>query len=148
MVKSVRKDYFEGILQLRNPTQELLDFVRNRVRKDNKAFIAKEEPVSGGIDLYLSSNHYLQNLGMLLKKSFPGELKISRRLYSRSHLTSRQLYRVNVMFRLSDLRKGQQVTYRGTLHEIVSLAGKVALRSTTTGKRLTVDYKDVKQVMQ
>ncbi|MBI2546645.1 hypothetical protein HYV81_05700 [Candidatus Woesearchaeota archaeon] len=140
----MRSGYFEGVLQLRNPTQELVDFVRNRVEKDAKAVIAKEEPVPGGIDLFLSSQHYLQNLGKVLKKQFPGELKVSRRMFSTSHLTSRHIYRVTVMFKLSQIKKGQQVTYRGKRYQVTALGKKVMLRDTETGKRISVNFKEIR----
>ena len=92
--------YFEGILQLRNPSQEAINFVINQFKNNSKEWIAKEEKLKTGIDYYISSNHFLLALGKRLKKSFKGELKISRRLHSKDRMTSRQLYRVTVLFRM------------------------------------------------
>ncbi len=136
----MRAGYFEGVLQLRNPTQELINFVRNKIKRDNRAVISMEESVRGGIDLYVSSQHYLQNIGLQLKKQFPGELKISKRLYSRSSLTSRELYRVSVLFRLSNLRIGQGFKYLGKEHKVVSLGKRVMLKELRSGKKRFVEY--------
>ncbi|MBS3097227.1 hypothetical protein J4209_00360 [Candidatus Woesearchaeota archaeon] len=93
--------YYEGILQLRNPNEEALNFVRNQFKNNSKAWIAKVEELKTGIDFYISSNGFLLSLGKKLKKSFKGELKTSRRLHTKDRLTSKQVYRVTVLFRLS-----------------------------------------------
>jgi len=93
-------NYYEGKLQLRNPNEEVLNFIRNQFRNNEKVWIAKEERLKTGIDLYISSNRFLLSLGKKLKKSFKGELKTSRKLFSKSRITSKQLYRVTVLFKL------------------------------------------------
>lgn len=93
--------YFEGILQLRNPNQEAVNFIKNQFKNNKKAWIAKEEKLKTGIDYYISSNRFLLSLGKKLKKSFKGELKLSRKLHTRNRITSKQVYRGTVLFRLS-----------------------------------------------
>ncbi len=94
-------DYFEGTLQLRNPHEEVLNFIRNQFKNNSKVWIAKEERLKTGIDLYISSNKFLLSLGKKLKKSFKGELKISRKLFTKNRLTSKMVYRMTVLFRFS-----------------------------------------------
>lgn len=93
--------YYEGILQLRNPNEEAINFIRNQFRNNPKVWIAKEEKLKTGIDYHISSNRFLLQLGKKLKKSFKGELKISRRLHTRNRMTSKNVYRVTVLFRLN-----------------------------------------------
>jgi NMD protein affecting ribosome stability and mRNA decay len=95
----MHRDYYEGILQLRNPSPELKNFVRNQFKNNKKAWIAKEVPQKKGFDLYISSNRFLLALGKRLKKSFKGEYKISRKLHTQNRLTSKIVYRVTVLFR-------------------------------------------------
>ena len=94
------KGYYEGTLQLRNPNREVINFIRNQFKNNRKAWIAKEERLKTGIDLYISSNRFLLSLGKKLKKSFKGELKVSRKLHSRDRITSKNVYRMTVLFRL------------------------------------------------
>ena len=96
------KNYYEGKLQLRNPNQEVVNFISNQFKNNEKVWIAKTEKQKNGIDLYISSNKFLMALGKKLKKSFQGELKLSRKLFSKSRLTSKAIYRVTVLFRLID----------------------------------------------
>jgi len=93
-------NYYEGILQLRNPNEEVVNFVRNQFKNNEKVWIAKQENLKTGIDLYISSNKFLLALGKKLKNSFKGELKTSRKLHSRNRVTSKNIYRVTVLFRL------------------------------------------------
>jgi len=113
-------DYFEGILQLRNPSDEAINFVENQFKLRNskksegleksknfqknneKVWIAKQVNLKTGIDLYVSSNKFLMQLGKKLKKSFKGKLILSRKLHTRNHLTSKNVYRLTVCFRFEE----------------------------------------------
>ena len=95
------KQYYEGTLQIRNPNQEVINFISNQFKNNEKVWIAKQEKQKAGIDLYISSNKFLLSLGKKLKKSFKGELKISTKLHSRNRLTSKEIHRVTVLFRLA-----------------------------------------------
>ena len=59
-----------------------------------------EEILKTGIDYYISSNSFLLALGKKLKKSFKGEYKLSRRIFTKNKMTSRDVYRLTVLFRL------------------------------------------------
>jgi len=99
MDKSYHVDYFQAIIQLRPYDQELWDFVERRIEKSD-AWISKRVKLKTGIDLYISSNKVARQIGKVLKKVFKGELKESRKLYSRDKQTSKNIYRVTVCFRL------------------------------------------------
>jgi len=142
-LENINKDYFEGILQLRNPTEELIRFVENKTKKDRKALITKRLKVKGGYDFYFSSQRYLRSLGNKIKSSFAGELKTSRKLFTRKRQTSKDVYRVNVLFRMSGLEKGQKITYKGEQIKIMKLGKKILAKSVKTGKKLLLNYKEI-----
>ena len=97
--------YFEAVLQLRNPNDEAVNCIVNAVNKRKDVFIAKKSKVKGGIDFYISSQRYTRSLGKLLKKSFKGELKVTRRLYGVDRQTSKLIYRGTVLFRIEEEKK-------------------------------------------
>lgn len=99
MHKLYHVEYFQAIIQLRPYDQGLLDFVERRIEKSD-AWISKRIRLKTGVDLYLSSNKVARQIGKVLKKVFKGELKESRKLYSRDKQTSKNIYRVTVCFRL------------------------------------------------
>jgi len=98
-MKNKNPHYYEAILQLRNPNEEIMNLIKNQLKKRKDVFISKEEKQKNGLDLYLSSWRFTLSLGRKLKKSFKGELKVSRKLYSVNKLTSKRVYRLTVLFR-------------------------------------------------
>lgn len=136
-------NYYEGILQLRNPSEEILDFVRKQVMEKDSISIAKEEPVKNGVDIYISSQHFLQNLGRKLQKEFGGELIISNRLHTQSKETSRQLYRVNVLFRMPEFKKGDVIRFKGREVKVLNVGKKVYGAFAGTGRKVQINYKDL-----
>jgi len=92
--------YFEGVLQIRNPNEEVLNFIENQFRNNDKVWISRVEELKTGVDFYVSSNKFLKQLGKKLKKSFKGELKLSKKIFTTNHLTSKDVYRGTVLFRV------------------------------------------------
>ena len=62
--------YYEAVLQLRNPPEEALKCIINAVDKRKGVFIAKQVNIKTGVDFYISSQRFTRSLGKLLKKSF------------------------------------------------------------------------------
>ena len=141
MESNKSKDYYEGILQLRNPTKEVIKAAKNMIARDKSVFMAKQEKVVNGIDLYISSQKFLQKLGKKLQKQFGGELKISRKLFTVKRITSKRVYRVTVLFRLPKFKIGDIIRARGKQIKVIGLKNKVLGIDTETGKKLTIDYK-------
>jgi len=127
--------YFEGKLQLRNPTPEVLSYVRKKIRQDKYVWIAKEEKVRNGLDLWLSSNKFLQDIGNKLKKRFTGVLKKSKKLHTQHKITSKLLYRGTVMFRCLNFKKGDVIEINGEPMKIMEISKQVRLKNLNTGKK-------------
>ena len=95
------RDYYEAIIQLRNPSQELLNMIKNQFNKRKDVIIVKKVEFDNGVDLYVSSQRFARALGNKMKRNFKGELKTSRSLYSVDRQTSKRIYRVTVLFRMA-----------------------------------------------
>jgi NMD protein affecting ribosome stability and mRNA decay len=137
-----KDQYFEGTLQIRDPTQEVIDFIENDVENTKGVHIAKILKVRNGYDFLMSSQRYLRAVGKKLQEKFPGDLKHSRKIFTRNRQTSKEVYRVTVMFRPSGLHKGDTLIYRGEETEVVGFGGKVQLKIKKTGKRITCNFDD------
>ncbi len=132
--------YFEGTLQLRNPSQEILDFVANDIEKKKNVWIAKTEKSRNGIDLFLSSNRYLREIAMKLKGTFPGELVESNTLHTRSNFTSKDLYRGCYMFKFHDVKKGDIITFKGGEYEILQVAKDILAKNKETREKIHIKF--------
>ena len=137
----MHKNYFEGILQLRSPSKEAIDFIKNETAKE-KQIITKEEKVGNGIDYYFASKRFLRNMGYRLQNAFNGELKLSARLHTRNRQTSKDVHRLNVLFRVSTLKKGDSIDYKGEKIRIVAI-GKKILGKNGKGQKITLRYSDL-----
>ncbi|MEK6906935.1 MAG: NMD3-related protein [Nanoarchaeota archaeon] len=94
--------YYEGILQIRPNDKRILDYVKKEIEKAGHVFISKEVYKKFGTDLYLTNKYFLIQLGRKLKQRFPGTVKRSRTLYKTSRMSSKQVYRSTVCFRLNE----------------------------------------------
>ena len=98
----LRDGYFEAILQIRPYDKEVIDYIINEIKKKDKVLLSKLVELKTGMDLYITSYRFAVSLGKEIKKRFPGELKISKLLFSQNRQTSKPVYRVTVLFRLKD----------------------------------------------
>jgi len=120
--------YFEGTLQLRNQTEEIEKFVLSEIKKKDNVWIAKTTDLKNGVDLDLSSNKFLLDIGRKLKNRFPGVLKKSSTLYSVNKQTSKEVHRGCILFRYVDIKKGDKITYRGDEAEVLYFGKDVTIR--------------------
>ncbi len=93
--------YYEGILQIRPNDKEVLDYVKNEIEKAGHVFISREIVKKFGIDLYLTNKFFLSQLSGRLRKKFNGKVTRSRSLYKTSRMTSKQVTRLTICFRLT-----------------------------------------------
>ncbi|MEM3153975.1 MAG: NMD3-related protein [Candidatus Woesearchaeota archaeon] len=138
-MKQHNKDYFEGILQIRNETPGLLSWIHARIKNEGRARVAKEKKVKNGVDLYISDQHYLQNLGRQLKQKFTGILKTSKRLHTVDKMTSKHIYRVTVLFKAIPFKKGDIVTLHGEKVEILRIGNKAQVKNIKSGTKKDID---------
>ena len=71
--------YYEGILQLRNPSPEAEEFVMKEL-KLNHVSVAKVVKHRNGQDLYVSSNRFVIRLARQLRERFGSVNKLSRKI--------------------------------------------------------------------
>jgi len=141
MKEAPHKEYFEGILQIRGGTEELLTWIRKQIKKDQRSTVTKEKRLKTGVDMYLSDQHYLQSLGKKIKAHFPGILTVSQKLHTLHRVTSKALYRVTVLFRPLSVKKGDIVTVRGEKVEILRIAKRAQVKEVDSGKKKEIDLK-------
>lgn len=100
MPKSLHKDYYQAIIQIRPKDKDIIKFIKKQVDKRERVFISKEIEKKFGVDLYISDQKFARAIGKKLKDNFKGELKITKTLFSKDRLTSKLIYRSTVCFRV------------------------------------------------
>ena len=141
-VKFARPNYYQGILQLRDVNEEILNFVSNQIKKRGDVAVTKTVKLQNGIDLYITSQKFIRILGKKLRDSFGGEIKVSSKLHTRSK-TGKDLFRVNVFFRLPKYKRGDIIEVRGDKVKILQTGNRVFALDLKTGKRIKIRNKDL-----
>lgn len=141
-IKFARPNYYQGILQLRDVNEEIMSFVYNQIKKRNDVAITKTVKMPNGVDFYITSQKFVRVLGKKLKESFGGELKTSSKLHTRSR-QGKDLYRVNVLFKLSKYKKGDIAVVRGDKVRLISIGKNIFARDLKTGKKVRIRSKDL-----
>lgn len=111
-------------MQLREVDNEVLRFVEDYVNSSDNSdfFISKRRKVQNGLDFYMSLNQLTAGLGRELFRRFGGELKVSKRLFSQHHMTSRLLYRVTVLYRMGRFKPGDFILYEGKAFKVTGIS--------------------------
>lgn len=139
-----RSNYFQGILQLRDVNDEIMAFVHNQIKKrKDEVAVTKTVSFPNGVDLYITSQKFIRILGKKLKENFGGELKVSEKLHTRNK-QGKDLYRINVLFRLLKYNVGNIVNIRGEDVRIISMRSKIFGKSVKTGRKMTIRSRDLR----
>jgi len=137
---------FNGVLQLRNPTKEIEDFVKKTLDKValKGIFCTKESRQKNGIDYRLTDGGYTRRIGKLLQDTFGGELNVTARLITRDKQTQKDLYRVTAMFRVPKYKKGDILNYKGNDVKVLNMTNKVYVQNLKTKKKEQIPYEKLK----
>jgi len=136
--------YFEGILQLRNQNDHVIEFIRQEVNKvkDKGIFINQEKSVRNGIDFYLTSQKYVQLLGNKLLTAFGGKLKTSAKIFGRDQLRSKDLFRVSVLFECLNFVPNDVIKSGNKIIHISKISKLVFGTDLRLDKKVAFDYKN------
>jgi NMD protein affecting ribosome stability and mRNA decay len=137
--------YYEGILQLRNPNEQVIDFIISQTDKQavKGIFITKEVKVRNGFDYYFTSQRFLQGLGKKLVNNFGGIMKTSKKLFTRNKQESKDVYRVNVLFEAPSFLKDDVIVIKNKVVKVKSVRKQVKATDLTTGKDVSFNYKNI-----
>ena len=136
-------NYYEGILQLRDTDEKVVEFALKEIERNKNICIAKIKKVTNGVDIYISPQKSLRSLGNKLQNHFGGQLIVSKKLHTKNRVTSREVFRVNMLFRVPKFKKGDIIDYKGEKIEIIAIHQKVFAKDTKTGKKINISFKDL-----
>ena len=143
MEDASKSGYYEGILQMRGCTDEAVQFARNSIISAKGVQIMKEMNVKGGIDFFITSNKFLKKLGRLLKSKFTGIIKMTSKLHTEDRQSGKKIYRGTILFRMPGFNIGDVGIFRGDEVKVLSIADKVMLQYTKSGKKFRENFDEV-----
>ena len=135
--------YYEAILQLRDVSQEVIDFAEDEIAR-LKMHVAKVIPFKNGYDYLLSDNTLTRRIGKSLQTKFGGKIEETSSLWGVKK--DREVYRVTVLFRGVPFKKNEFVDYQGEEYQVKTLGKDVLIQNTKTGKKVHIKYKDIEEV--
>lgn len=148
-MKESNEQYFEGILQLRNPSQEAIDFIESKLKKHSERFsVSKIVEQKLGLDLYVTNNRYMQKLAQDLQKNFGGILKKSPHLFSRDRQTSKNIYRLNICLKFCDFKKDDVIKANKKYIKITNIGKKISGIDLEQNKRISFEFPDEVEVLK
>ena len=140
-LKGKHPNYYEAILQLRDVSMDVLNYIDNTMKK---VLVVKIVKVKYGYDYYLADNIQGRQQSQQLQARFGGEILITSSLHTAKD--SKELYRTTILFRESPFRKGDLVEYEGEEFKVKGLLKDIFLQNTKTGKKIHIRYKNMKQI--
>ena len=133
------ESYFEATIQLRNVTQEVIDYVVKEI--DSKGIvISREIELENGMDFNVDNKTFARQLGKQLQTTFSGAVKMSASVFSRDKMSSKEVYRVTMLFKLFPMKVGDSFSYKGKQYNILTLGYKMVAEDVETKKRRTLTF--------
>lgn len=111
-----KTQYFEGVLQLQNPSEKVFDFISKQMElmSPKGVFITKTVDTKKGVDLYFTNKNPMRIIAQRLVSKFGGKLDENAQLFSHNHLTSRDIFRLNILVELPEFTIGDVVEFNLT----------------------------------
>lgn len=141
--------YFEAVFQIRGNNfsnlEKGLAYLNERVAglRQRGLFINKIDNFENGFDLYMTSNKLAQVIAREMIDHFGGKLKISPRLFSKNHQTSRELYRVNVLVELPEFSRGDCIVYKDKVWMVDKISRKIKIIEMVNNGSEILDYEKI-----
>lgn len=145
MEKLPHGEYFEGIVQLRDVDEGVVEKVLKLIERDGRAVVTNIQRVRGGWDLFLSSQKYVRVLARKLPVLLGGVVKTTATLHTRDK-TGRDLYRVTLAWRPLKVGKGDEVWFKGRKWRVLHAGEQVQIQDVVSGEKRRVKDEDVRKV--
>ena len=135
-------NYFQGILQIRNPSPELLEYVHNAITAKQGVFTSKTITVPNGLDLYLSDNTFIRSLALTIQKLYCVNVMFTSTLHSFDHQKSKELHRLTAMIYCFSCAKGDILEYKHQFYKVKQVQKKAHLINIFSDEQLKISAEE------
>lgn len=140
---------FHGILQLRadpllEHTKEIVRFAKNEIIKGAKKGIhcVNEEITKHGHDFYLTDKKFIAELARILQSNFGGFMSLNEQLFSMDKQTSKDLFRLNVLYRPPKFKKNDIIVINNVPVKVGALGKDIIAYSLVNSTKSAYRYDD------
>lgn len=142
--------YFEGILQIRNLTDERRPIVNFQINKDDDHdnVVNKIVEFPNGLDLYMTKKKFIPKLAQKIIQQLGGLTTSNVKLFSHNHQTGKDIYRLNVLLELPEFEKEDVFFYNKKYIVINNLSKFISARNLLTNKTVLFRYNEYKELKQ
>ncbi len=137
-------NYFEAVLQLRNITQAVADFVSEQL-EHNKIGVSKIKRHANGMDMQISSRQFASKLGKMLQHTFGGMVKRSARIFTTDRMSMKSVWRVTVLFKQFPYSVGETFEFKGVSYRVLAVTDEVVAREEVSQQVKKLKYKDLER---
>ena len=136
-------NYFEAVIQLRNITPAVADFVTEQLQR-SKIGVSKVKRHVNGLDMQISSKQFASKLGKMLQHTFGGMVKRSARLFTTDRMSGKPVYRVTMLFKQFPYSVGETFDFKGVSYRVLAVTDHVVARDDNE-KIKKLKYKDLER---
>jgi len=145
--------YFEGILQIRNASDEIYNFIQNDLSKNKSkgVHVTKEiiiDNLGRDRDYYYTDKRYLNIISGKLRQHFGALVKHNAQLFSIDWETSKNLYRLNVLVEFPKYNKNDVIKIDEQLYKIISMDEKVHVVNLETNTKTLLPHKESYDILK
>ena len=134
----------QAILQLRNPTKEVIRFTDAELEKNTRTKVNEVVDVENGLDYYLTDKDEAVKIARRLRTKFGVEFVVSPKLYTFDSQHGKRIYRLAVLFRYYPIKKGDSVEIKGKKIKVIFLGKKIFGQEEKTGKKVHLEFEELK----
>jgi NMD protein affecting ribosome stability and mRNA decay len=134
--------YFEAVLQLRDFSEKQFNEIVDHIEQSDCG-IMKYVEQKEGVDIYLTSQKFVQHLARWMNDKYNCIIKTSRKLHTRDTKANKDLYRVTVYAKFLGYKVGDIISYKGEKVKITSIGKKVSGKFLDSGKRIFIELDQI-----
>lgn len=146
--------YYEGIMQLRQPNDRVIDFMNKEMVQlaPKGVFITKTVDQKHGVDLYFTNKTHMNLLAQKIGGRFGAAVSTHPQLFSHNHQTSKDIYRLNILVSIPKFMAGDVISFdyprKGNLTVLISSMGKIAQgQNLILGKQVGFELKNCEDII-
>ncbi len=140
----MNSNYFQAIIQLRNPTDEAIAFLDKSLGSE----LSKVEKVRNGLDFYVKDKKIAEVKARKVRDRFGGAFNVAASLHTRNHQTSKDLYRLSILIRMPNFKKGEVLKIDSDLFRINGLGKKVDVLNLKNWKKKVLNYPEKFEILK